>query len=119
MMVEQKKEFDRYNAHVVAGKKAEKEGKQNRDLKIIADEDEVRHKEAHKMAWNAQLELSTLTEKKVWSVLKEKFKNNGKICNTVASRQEKHTLHVEKFQKGVQDMQRILKRNLNSHFLKH
>jgi hypothetical protein len=59
MLVEQKKEFDRYNAHVAAGKKAKKEGKWNRDLEIIADEDEARHKEAHEMAWNAQLELST------------------------------------------------------------
>jgi hypothetical protein len=59
MLVEEKKEFDRYNAHVAAGKKAKKEGKWNRDLEIIADEDEVRHKKAHKMAWFAQLELST------------------------------------------------------------
>jgi hypothetical protein len=64
MRVEQKKEFDRYNAHVAAGKKAEKEGKWNRDLEIIADEDKVHHKEAQKMAWNEQLELSTFDGEK-------------------------------------------------------
>jgi hypothetical protein len=41
-----KRLFDCHNAHVAAGKKAEKEGKWNRDLKIIADEDEEHHKEA-------------------------------------------------------------------------
>jgi hypothetical protein len=55
MLVEQKKEFD----CVAERKKAEKEGKWNRDLEIIADEDEARHNEAHKMVWCAQLELST------------------------------------------------------------
>jgi hypothetical protein len=46
-------------------KKAEKEGKWNRDLEIIADEDEVRHKEAHERAWSAQLELSTFDGEKI------------------------------------------------------
>jgi hypothetical protein len=64
MLVEEKKELDHYNAHVAAGKKAKKEGKWNRDLEIIADEYEARHKEAHKMAWFAQLELSTWDGKK-------------------------------------------------------
>jgi hypothetical protein len=50
-----------------------------------------------------------LTEKKDWNVLKGKFKNNRKMCNIVVSRQENTTLHVEKLQKGVHDMQRILK----------
>jgi hypothetical protein len=58
-------------------------------------------------------------EKKDWNVLKGNFKNNGKMCNIVVSRQENTTLHVEKLQKGVQDMQRILKRNVSSHFLSH
>jgi hypothetical protein len=33
-------------------------------LEIIADEDEVRHKEAHERAWNVQLELSTFDGEK-------------------------------------------------------
>jgi hypothetical protein len=37
------------------GKKAKKEGKWNRNLEIIADEDEERHKEAHERAWKKQL----------------------------------------------------------------
>jgi hypothetical protein len=57
MLVEEKRLFDRHNAHVAAGKKAEKEGKWNRDLEIIADEDEEHHKEAHERAWETQLEL--------------------------------------------------------------
>jgi hypothetical protein len=51
MLVEEKRLFDRHNTHVAAGEKAEKEGKWNRDLEIIADEDEERHKEAHERAW--------------------------------------------------------------------
>jgi alpha-glucuronidase len=48
---------DRHNSHVAAGKKAKKEGKWNRDLEIIADEDEERHREAHERVWITQLEL--------------------------------------------------------------
>jgi hypothetical protein len=109
MLVEEKNEFDRYNAHVAAGKKAKKKGKWNRDLEIIADEDEERHKSANKMAWFAQLDCLRGMEKKIedWNVLKRNFKNNGKMYNIVVSLQEKRTLLVEKLRKGVQDMQRI------------
>jgi hypothetical protein len=57
MLVEEKRIDDRHNAHIAAGKKSEKEGKWNRDLEIIANEDEERHKEAHESAWKTQLEL--------------------------------------------------------------
>jgi hypothetical protein len=50
MLVKEKRLFDRHNAHVAAGEKAEKEGKWNQDLEIIANEDEEHHKEAHERA---------------------------------------------------------------------
>jgi hypothetical protein len=65
MLVEKVKEFDCHNTHIAAGKKAEKEGKWNRYLEIIAEEDEVGHKQAHKQAWNAQLALSTFDGEKI------------------------------------------------------
>jgi hypothetical protein len=37
-----------------------------------------------------------LMEKEDWNVLKGSFKNNGKVCNILVSRQEETTLHVEK-----------------------
>jgi hypothetical protein len=57
MLVEEKRIFDRHNAHIAAGKKAEKQGKCNQDLEIIGNEDEERHNEAHERAWKTQLEL--------------------------------------------------------------
>jgi hypothetical protein len=98
MLVEEKKEFDRYNAHVAAGQKANKEGKWNRDLEIIADEDEARHKKAIKMAWFSQLELSTWDGEKERRLerAKKEIQEQWKMYNIVVSRQEKRTLHVEK-----------------------
>jgi hypothetical protein len=110
MRVEQKKEFDRYNAHVAAGKKAEKEGKWNRDLEIIADEDEVRHKEAHERAWNAQLELSTFDgEKRLerakrelqeqWENVQYRCESSRKhyiSCRKIAKRSAGHAKDLEK-----------------------
>jgi hypothetical protein len=57
MLVEEKHIFDRHNAHFGAGNKAKKEGKWNRDLEIIADEDEESHNETHERTCTAQLEL--------------------------------------------------------------
>jgi hypothetical protein len=87
--------FYRHNAHVAAGKKAKKEGKWNRDLEIIADEDEERHKEAHKRAWKTQLELYDGKQK--LEVVKRPLKRNGKMCNIVAKPQGNTIFHVERF----------------------
>jgi hypothetical protein len=91
---EEEKEFDHHNTHVAARKKAEKEGKQNLELEIIADEDGVCHKEAQKRAWNAQLKLSTSNGEKDWNILNRNFKKNGK-CPTLLWVVKK-TLHCMK-----------------------
>jgi hypothetical protein len=116
MLVEKEKECDHHNAHVAAGKKAEKEGKfwisLQMKMKCVT-------RRPRKGRGTHSLNCLRLMEKKDWNVLKGNFKNNGKMCNIVVSRQENTTVHVEKLQKGVQDMQRILKRNLSIHFLRH
>jgi hypothetical protein len=86
-------------------------------LEIIADEDEERHKEAHKRAWKTQLELYDGKRKK--GVAKRHLKRNGKMCNIVVKPQGNTILQVEKLQKGVQDMQRILKKYIVKDVLKN
>jgi hypothetical protein len=108
MLVEEKILFDRHNAHVAAGKKAEKEGKRNRDLEIIAGEDEERHKEAHERVWKTQLELHDGKHK--MEVAKKALETEGEnvqyrikssrkhyiACRKIARRGAEHAKDLEK-----------------------
>jgi hypothetical protein len=108
MLVEEKKFVDRHNAHVAAGKKAEKHGKWNQDLEIIADEDEERHNEAHEGAWKTQLELYVgkhkmeAAEKALemeWENVQYRCKTSRKhyiACRNIAKRSAGHAKDLEK-----------------------
>jgi hypothetical protein len=79
-------------------------------LEIIADEDEVHHKEAQKMAWNAQLELSTFdVEKRLerakreiqeqWENVQYRCESSRKTyiaCRKIAKRSAGHAKDLEK-----------------------
>jgi hypothetical protein len=108
MLVEEKRLFYRHNAHVAAGEKAEKEGKWNRDLEIIANEDEERHKEAHERAWKTQLELydgkhkMEVAKKALeteWKNVQYHCKTSRKqyiACRKIAKRSAGHAKDLEK-----------------------
>jgi hypothetical protein len=117
MLVEEKRLFYHHNAHVAAGKKVEKEGKWNRDLEIIADEDEERHKEAHERAWKTQLELCD--EKRKMEVAKKALEMEWENVQYRCKTSRKHYIACRKIAKRSAGHARILKKKIGKDVLKN